>query len=197
MSGSDASRPQYQAMLTAAAGREFAVLLVEDLSRLTRDSVEQERTIRRLEFHGIRVVGVSDGYDSESKARKVHRGIKGLMNEIFLDDLREKVHRGLAGQAQKGHWCGGRPYGYRLKPILDPSQTDAYGRPAKIGTVLEVNQEQAALVSEMFERFVAGESYRSIAAELNRRGSPVPRLELEAQGSALQWLGWICRYGQS
>ena len=47
MSGSDASRPQYQAMLSAAAKREFDVLVVDDLSRLTRDSVEQERTIRR------------------------------------------------------------------------------------------------------------------------------------------------------
>lgn len=174
MSGSDANRPQYQALLAAAARREFDILLIEDLSRLTRDSVEQERTIRRLEFHGIRLVGVSDGYDSNSKARKVHRGMKGLMNELYIDDLREKVHRGLAGQAVKGRWCGGRPYAYYLRPILDRSQTDAYGQPAKIGTRLEVNPEQAAIVKEMFERYAAGESTRAIAADLNRRGVPSP-----------------------
>ena len=126
-SGSDASRPEYQKMLASAAKREFDVLIVDDLSRLTRDSVEQERTIRRLEFQGLRIVATSDGYDGESKARKVHRGVKGLMNEIFLDDLRERVHRGLYGQAQKGYWCGGRPNGFNLKPITDPSQRDAYG----------------------------------------------------------------------
>jgi site-specific DNA recombinase len=120
MSGSDANRPQYRAMLEAAARCEFDVLIVDDLSRLTRDAVECERTIRRLEFAGLRIVATSDGYDSTSKARKVHRGFKGLMNEIFLDDLRERVHRGLTGQAQKHYWCGGRPYGYRLKPVLDP-----------------------------------------------------------------------------
>lgn len=86
----------------------------------------------------------SDGYDSESKARKVHRGVKGLMNEIFLDDLRERVHRGLYGQAQKGYWCGGRPYGFKLKPIVDPTQRDAYGQPARIGTVLEIDGEAMA-----------------------------------------------------
>jgi DNA invertase Pin-like site-specific DNA recombinase len=53
--------------------------------------VEAERTIRRLEFNGIRIISTSDGYDSTSKARKVHRGFKGLMNEIFIDDLRERV----------------------------------------------------------------------------------------------------------
>jgi hypothetical protein len=46
---------------------------------------------RRLEFIGLRIVATSDGYDSTSTARKVHRGFKGLMNEIFLDDLRERV----------------------------------------------------------------------------------------------------------
>jgi site-specific DNA recombinase len=127
MSGSDGNRPQYRAMLESAARREFDILLVDDLSRLTRDSVECERVIRRLEFSGLRIVATSDGYDSTSKARKVHRGFKGLMNEIFLDDLRERVHRGLTGQAQKRYWCGGRPYGYRLRPVLDPSRLDVYG----------------------------------------------------------------------
>ena len=55
----------------------------------------------------LRIVATSDGYDSTSKARKVHRGFKGLMNEIFLDDLRERVHRGLAGQVIKQYWTGG------------------------------------------------------------------------------------------
>src|ERR1700730_1714103 len=82
MSGSDANRPRYRAMLEAAARHEFDVLIVDDLSRLTRDSVECERAIRRLEFSGVRIVATS-------KARKVHRGFKGLMNEIFLDNLRE------------------------------------------------------------------------------------------------------------
>jgi site-specific DNA recombinase len=174
MSGTDASRPQYQAMLAAASHREFDVLLVDDLSRLTRDSVEQERTIRRLEFQGLRIVATSDGYDSQSKARKVHRGVKGLMNEIFLDDLRERVHRGLSGQAHKGYWCGGKAYGFRLKPIVDPSQRDAYGQAARIGTRLEIDPEQAKVVREIFQRFAEGASYTVIAADLNARNVPSP-----------------------
>jgi site-specific DNA recombinase len=174
MSGTDASRPQYQAMLAAASHREFDVLLLDDLSRLTRDSVEQERTIRRLEFQGLRIVATSDGYDSQSKARKVHRGVKGLMNEIFLDDLRERVHRGLSGQAHKGYWCGGKAYGFRLKPIVDPSHRDAYGQAARIGTRLEIDPEQAKVVREIFQRFAEGASYTVIAADLNARNVPSP-----------------------
>jgi DNA invertase Pin-like site-specific DNA recombinase len=174
MSGTDANRPQYRAMLEAAAQREFDILIVDDLSRLTRDAVECERAIRRLEFVGLRIVATSDGYDSTSKARKVHRGFKGLMNEIFLDDLRERVHRGLTGQAQKRFWCGGRPYGFRLKPVLDPTRLDVYGQPARIGTVLEIDGEQAAIVREIFARFVEGASCLAISRELNDRGVPSP-----------------------
>lgn len=174
MSGSDANRPQYQAMLAAAAKGAFHILLVDDLSRLTRDAVESERVIRRLEFSGVRIVATSDGYDSTSKARKVHRGFKGLMNEIFLDDLRERVHRGLAGQVIKQYWTGGRPYGYRLKPVLHPTELDQYGQPARIGTKLEIDSDQASIVRRIFERFAEGASCRTISGELNDEAIPSP-----------------------
>jgi site-specific DNA recombinase len=174
ISGSDNRRPQYLAMLQAAARKEFDVLIVDDLSRLTRDSVEQETTLRRLEFQGIRIIATSDGYDSESKSRKIQRGFKGLMNEMFLDDLRAKVHRGLEGQAIKGRWCGGRPYGYRLKAITDQSRLDAYGNPAKVGTMLALDPVQAPIVREIFERFAAGASCAVIARDLNARSVASP-----------------------
>ena len=174
VSGSDAKRPQYQKMLAAAGDGGFQVLLIDDLSRFARDSVEQERAIRRLEFQGVRIIAVSDGYDSLSKARKIHRGMKGLMNEVFLDDLRDKVHRGQEGQALKGFWLGGRPYGYRLRPVLDRSRLDAYGQPERVGTVLEVDPEQAPIVKEMFKRYSEGASCLTISRELNARGVASP-----------------------
>lgn len=176
ISGAKADRPQYQAMLRAAQAREFEILVVDDLSRFARDSVEQESTIRRLEFHGLRIVAVTDGYDSatSSSVRKVHRGVKGLMNELFLEDLAAKVHRGQTGQAMKGRWNGGRPYGYRLVAIRDPEQLDPYGEKLRIGTTLEVVDEQAAIVREIFQRYADGMSCLSIAADLNARGVPSP-----------------------
>jgi len=173
MSGADNQRPQYRRMLTEA-GRTFDVLLIDALSRLARDRIEQEQAIRRLEFHGVRIVSTTDGYDSQSKARKVHRAVKGLMDEMQLDDLAAAVHRGQAGQAQKGRWNGGRPYGYRLRRLVDPARRDAYGEPERIGTVLTVDAEQAPIVREIFERYARGESTLQIASDLNARGVPSP-----------------------
>lgn len=174
ISGTRADRPEYQHMLADAKARKFDILLVDDLSRLSRDQVEIEQTLRRLEHWGIRVIGVSDGYDSASKSRKVQRGVRGLVNELYIDDLREKTHRGLAGQALKGNNCGGRAYGYRHLPIEDPTRRDEYGRPVVIAARREPDPDQAKWVKFIFEKYADGYAPRSIASELNRLKIPSP-----------------------
>ena len=99
-----AARPGGRALLADAIAGRFQVLLLESLDRLSRDLVEQETIVRRLEHRGIRIIGCSDGYDTAiGNSRKIHRGMRGLINEIYLDDLRAKVHRGLSGQISRGY----------------------------------------------------------------------------------------------
>lgn len=174
ISGSTNRRPGYTAMLKAAEHGEFDALVVDDLSRLARDQVEQEQTIRRLEFRGLRIIGVCDGYDSTSKGRKLHRAVKGLMNEVYLDDLRDKTHRGLEGQALRKFSAGGKAYGYRPVPVFDEGRVDVHGAAAVIGYRRELHPEQAAIVREIFERYAAGEPMRQIASDLNARAVPSP-----------------------
>ena len=162
ITGARADRPGYQRMLAAAMSGQFQVLLVDDLSRLSRDAVETESTIRRLEFQNIRVIGVSDGYDSTQSSRKLNRGMRGLINEVYLDDLREKTHRGLTGRALAKLSAGGRPYGYRSISRAE-------------GVQWEPDPDTAPVVVGIFERYVNGKSPRAIAAELNARGIPSPR----------------------
>lgn len=102
---------------------------------------------------GCRLIGVTDGINTASKGHKLQAGMKGLMNDIFLDDLRERTHRGMVGQALKGYHCGGRAYGYVLVPEHHPTKLDPYGQPTRIGTRLEQHSEQAAVVRWIFECF--------------------------------------------
>ena len=162
ISGSRSDRPGYRALLGAAVDGAIGVILVDDLSRLSRDSVEQERAIRRLEFDGVRVIGVSDGYDSHQHGRKLTRGMRGLINEVFLDDLRDKTRRGLTGKALKGAAAGGKVYGFT---------TVADGADRRY----VVDGDQAAVVRRIFTAFAEGASPRTIVAELNRDGVPSPR----------------------
>ena len=129
ISGASKNRPGFEAMCAAANDEKFKVLLVDDLSRLSRDDIEMKQVIRRFKFQKIQIIGVSDGYDSETKGEKIQSSMRGLMNEMYLDDLRAKTHRGLYGKAQKGYSAGGRTYGYKRKPVYSETRIDADGRP--------------------------------------------------------------------
>lgn len=158
-----ASRPAGRQLLADALARRFDVLLLEGLDRLSRDMVESERVVRRLEHAGIRIVGISDGYDSQSAARKLHRGMRGILNEVYLDDLRAKTHRGLAGQILRGFHAGGISYGYRSVPVDG-------------GFRMELDAAAAEWVRWIFREYgMRGRSPQSIAHELNRMGVPSPR----------------------
>lgn len=175
ISGTSKDRTSFEAMRLAAKNEEFEALLVDDLSRLSRDDVEMKQVIRLFKFWGIKIVGVSDGYDSTSKGEKIQSTMRGLMNEMFLDDLREKTHRGLYGKAEKGYSAGGRTYGYKRKPIFNPAKLDVNGNPEVIAVEREINEEEAQWVVKIFEWFSQGKSPKSIADELNRLKVPSAR----------------------
>ena len=138
------------------------MLLVESLDRLSRDQVELERTVRRLEHRGIRIIGVSDGYDSTAAGRKVIRAVRGIVAEIYLDDLRARIHRGLVGQFQRGFIASGHCYGYRSER-------------QEGGSRYVIDPDQAQVVRRIFSAFGAGLGIRRIAHELNAAGVPSPR----------------------
>lgn len=159
-----ALRPGGKALLADALAARWHVLVVEGLDRLSREIGEAETITKRLEHRGIRIVGTADGYDSDARGRKVMRIARGLVNELYLDDLREKTHRGLAGQFDRGYHVGGVCYGYR-------SQATADGR----GRELVVDQQQAPVVRRIFTEFADGHSARGIVHRLNAEGIASPR----------------------
>lgn len=143
-------RPGGRALLADFLGDRFDTLIVEGLDRLSRDLVESERIVRRLEHRGVRIIGCADGYDSELAGRKVMRQVRSLVNELYLDDLRHKTHRGLAGRVDRGFHGGGKSFGYRSVPIDG-------------GHKLQVDAEQARWVTWIFEQYAHGWSVQAIA----------------------------------
>ena len=157
MSGARSDRPGYQRLMQEAT--RFDVILIDDLSRLSRDNVEVQQQVRRLKFAGVRVVAVSDSIDTADKGHKLGVGLRGLMGELYLDDLREKTHRGLTGRALSGASAGGLPFGYRV---------NGTGQRA-------IDVAQAAVVRRIFAEYVHGASPREIAAGLNQDRVPSSR----------------------
>jgi site-specific DNA recombinase len=68
----------------------FDVLVVPSLFRLSRDTVDGEIEMRRLEHRGVRIIGVSAGYDNEQgDMRRMMRIVAGAMNEKLRHDIGE------------------------------------------------------------------------------------------------------------
>ena len=163
-------RPAYQRLLTALARipAPFEVLLVDDLSRLSRDTAEILRLVRLLQEMGLKLISVADGIETGTKLSKLALSVKAIINECFLDDLRDRTLRGMQGRFVRGLHTGGRIYGYQSVPVYDPAgRTDAAGHPLTLGAQLTVNPHQAEIVRQIFTWFIQGLGLRTIADCLN------------------------------
>ncbi len=165
-------RPGYQQLVAAASMTPvgFETIVVEDLSRLTRDTGELLRLYHRLRLRGIDIVGVSDGIASGQQGGKVHLTVKGLVNELYLDGLRDKTHRGLTGCATRGLSAGGRIFGYQTVPVETARRGTKHTAPARF----EINPVEAAIVERIFRDYATGQSMQTIAFALNREGVHFP-----------------------
>jgi hypothetical protein len=92
---------------------------------------------------------------------KLQITIKGLVNELYLDDLRDKTHRGMTGQALKGRSTGGRLFGYRTKQGSD-------------GAEWIIFEPEAEIVRRIFREYAAGASMKTLTMRLNEERVPFP-----------------------
>ena len=156
------NRPAFQALMRDAEAGRFEVLLVMDLSRLSRSAADLNKAIDRLTFKGIRVVSTSNGYDSGRKGHKIQAGFEGMMGEAFREMARDKTYAALRGRAQGGAVTGGRSFGYRT-----------LGRDGS--PIRTIDENEAVTVRLIFQYYAEGRSPQWIAAELNRRRIPSAR----------------------
>jgi DNA invertase Pin-like site-specific DNA recombinase len=164
MSGATNQRPGLISLMAAVDSGELDVVVVEDLSRLSRD-IEHSASIRkRFAFSGVRLIGIADGIDTLGNGGDLLYGVKSILSEQYLKDLGDKTSRGLRDRAQIGRVTGALPYGYTSEPAPDGQ-----------GKVAVIEAAQAAVVQRIFRMRAAGRSYRDIAKTLNDEGVAPPR----------------------
>ncbi|HXS93823.1 MAG TPA: recombinase family protein [Candidatus Limnocylindrales bacterium] len=172
LSGVGSDRPGWTKLRSAMKRnpRPFDVLLVDDTSRLNRNLGDNSKFLDELNYLGVRVIAVSQGIDSQNKQSKLVMTFHGLADEMYIDELADKTHRGLEGRALKGLSTGGRTYGYDSVPV--PSEVGADGVAARRR---QINKAEAAVVLRIFEMYADGGSLKGIAKTLNAEHLPPPR----------------------
>lgn len=170
MSGTSMARPGLEALLALATKKkpDIDIIVVEDVSRLSRDIADSATIFRRLEYAGVALIGLNDGVNTATKGAKLLYTLRSAMNEAYIDELRERTLRGLEGRALAGYATGCVPYGYRTVPEHGPD-----GR--VLGNRIEIDEPQAKVVQRIFAEYLAGRSLAMIAITLNREGVDPPR----------------------
>jgi DNA invertase Pin-like site-specific DNA recombinase len=158
-SGGTPRRVGYNAMLAAALRREFEVVVAEDISRLWRNMEMQTRDINDLLGLGIAIVTQAEDTRRENDLMMLN--IKGSVNENNRKEIGRRVRNKLELLAKNRRPAGGRPYGY-IPATLSPTGQ------------IEIDQQQAKIVRQIFEWRAAGWSGRRISQELNQRGVLAP-----------------------
>ena len=166
LSGVGADRPGLGRLLEAAlsSGRPFDIILLDDSSRLARNTKDALTFFERLNFAGIRLIAVSQGIDSDNEQAHVLVTVHGMVDSLYVKELAKKTHRGLEGLMLRGQHTGGRCFGYDSVPV-----------PGTTGKQLVINENEAMVVRRIFEMSADGQSLKTIAKTLNRECVPPPR----------------------
>ena len=166
VSGVGSDRAALQRMMDRAVSpsHPFAAILVDDTSRLSRNTEDALGIFRRLNFAGVQLVAVSQGIDSEDDQAQVLVTVHGLVDSLYVKELAKKVHRGMEGLHLRGLSTGGRCYGF-----------DAVAVGEGASKRLVVNESEAAVIRRIFELSASGTSLKKIVAILNAERVPPPQ----------------------
>ena len=170
-SGAIRSRPGLEALKRAAEEKQFDAVLVDDSSRLSRDNQYFNTLLCLFQYWGVSLISVSDGLDMREEHAKVAYQFRGIINELYLTDLKKKTHRGQMGQILRGFSVGSRGYGYDTVPVGE-SKYDKKGRLRADGFKLVIIPEEAQIIRRIFKAFIEGKAITKIVRELNEERVP-------------------------
>ena len=126
ISGATLDRPGLRRLLEVAESPAwpFDVLLVEDTSRLSRKQADILNLCERLNFSGLRICFVAQGIDSSEQKFQLVLAARGMIDQLFREDTARRVHRGMEGLVKRGLHTGGRCFGYSSRKDADGSRLE-------------------------------------------------------------------------
>ena len=158
-------RPAFQQMLSDVEAGKINCIVVKDLSRLGRNTIDTGFYIEKyFPLHGVRFISVNDQFDSEDSENNGSHLIvplKNMINEAYAADISRKVRSQQRQAMQEGRFVGARPpYGY----IKDPQDCHK----------LLIDPDTAPVVRQIFQWAVEGVAVNRIVLNLNEQDIPAP-----------------------
>lgn len=160
-SGTNLNRPAITSLLRKIRSGEVCCVVVKDISRLGRSYIEVGNCLERVfPFLGVRFISVNDSYDSGAKAAEdIGIALKTLVYDLYSKDISVKSKSGLDAKKRRGEFAASSPvYGYM-------KSRDSRNK-------LEIDEDAAKIVRNIFKLASEGKRAKEIADMLNEAGVP-------------------------
>lgn len=183
-SGRLAGRENYEKILQGVRSKSFNLLIVDDLSRLTRSLGSLLGLYEMLKWYEVELISICDAISSEDVSAKTFFTVKGMVNDFSNDIHAERVIRGMEMRVLKGLSCGDYPYGYDSNPT---KLENAKGRPFPSHFKITVNEAEGQVLRRIFQMYQGGLGFMRIARALNEEKVPSPGALYAKLGSKPVW----------
>lgn len=157
--GTNLDRPALDALRAAAEEGAFDVLLVHELSRLSRRIFDTFRLFEELGQHDVGFASVKEpNFDFSSPTGRLFLTILAALNQYYVDLLKMHTAKSKRDRARRGL------YNASVLPLGYKHSGDADTPPVVI-------EEEAEIVRELFEQYSTGQfSYSGVAEWLTDAG---------------------------
>ncbi len=153
-SGKNIDRHDLQRLMRDAVAKKFDAVCVYMIDRFSRNLADFVQLIKFFEKHGIRLLSVTQQFDTSTSMGKLTLNILMSFAEFEREVNSERTRDKMGASRREGLWTGGHPVpGYDL-----------------VDKKLMVNVVEASQVRVIFKLYLERGSFLSVATELNHRG---------------------------
>ena len=153
-----ADRPAMRQLMTDMASGKIHTVICRALDRLFRNHYEQDKFEALVVRHGITIKGLKEDIDFSTFEGRLVAGIKGRMAAQDVVKRGSESKKSKERKAKAGTLRIRPPLGYQIVEF-DSIRSG------------KVKESEAALVREIFSRYIAGEGINQISKSLVARGA--------------------------
>ncbi|MBX9769158.1 MAG: recombinase family protein, partial [Bdellovibrionales bacterium] len=169
-SGKDTNRPELQRLLAGIRRREITLVMVTELSRLSRSIKDFAEMWEMMQAQGCAFQSLRENFDTTTASGEMVLFSLANIAQFERRQVAERVTANIVARASRGLYNGGPvPLGYQLIP-------EKHG-------YLAVDEEQAPVVRQAFATFLKERSLVSAARSLNASGVKYKR-QMQGGGNA-------------
>jgi len=166
LSGGTMERPALQRLLEDIRNGLVDVVVVYKVDRLTRSLADFAQMVEIFDANGVSFVAVTQQFNTTTSMGRLTLNVLLSFAQFEREVTGERIRDKITASKRKGIWMGGMvPLGYDV-----------------VDRRLVVNQAEAQLVQEIYQRYLELGSVRLLKEDLDRRGV-ASKVRLSRQGT--------------